>query len=319
MVGHRRSYGDVAASGSARVVAGDYNVHMERPTFNVSCPCLCDPMASRNHAVHAGQQTSLVFFQRPGDTDHDDNRHNKTYTDRRNRIHPANRLSEAAEQDYRTKKAYAQMDITHLRASPARSVASSTERRKHTDAVIKPADSADQHFSEHFTTQDKIANSVPDSRPTGKDYQHQTRVVPSQNLNDLQTSVTFRDDLTKPCIFAREDGLHRLFLLRRETPDWTRSVCTESFMPASRIKERINYGPNTYRRRKQNIQRTLGKLEPQRRRVLECLLEKVNHCDPHGYRWFTVAIDIENYEFTKRTGSVDTFSVVLARTLDDPR
>lgn len=335
IVGHRRSYGNVVASGGARVVAGDYNIHMERPTFNVSCPCLCDSIASGHHVVHANQRTPRISSREPTDTVYDDG-YNKTYANHLDRARAANHLPDVAEQDYRTDETYEDTDTVHLHATPARLITSSTERRKpidknnlmtESDIAVKPVDSAKQLLSEHFTTQGKMARSIlkgvrsnaADSRSIGKDYHHRTCVAPSQTPSGLQASVTFRDDLTKPCIFAREDSLHRLFLLRRETLDWTQSVCTESLMPASQIKERIDHGPNKYRRKKQNIQRILGKLEPQRRRVLECLLEKVNHCDPHGYRWFIVAVDVENYVFTRRTGEVDTFSVVLAKTLDDPK
>ena len=58
----------------------------------------------------------------------------------------------------------------------------------------------------------------------------------------------------------------------------------------------------------------LERLEPQHRHVLECLLRKVNCCDPHGHQWRIVAVDIENYKFTKRTGEIDAFSVVLVKT-----
>lgn len=333
-MGHRRSYGDVAAWGSASVVAGDYNIHMERPTFHVSCPCLCDSIASGHRTSYGDQRASLVLLQESADTTPAGNKYNKAYANLRNGAHPANRLSKPAEQDCSTGKTHEGTDTAPLQAVPARLVASSAERRTlmgknnlvaEPDTTSRAMDRASQLFSEHFTTQDEttqstsrgVRSNTPDSRSIGQEYQRRTCIAPLQTPIDLQSSVTFRDDLTKPCIFARENSLHRLFLLRRERLDWTRSVCTESFMPASQIKERIDYGPNKYRRKKQNIQRVLGKLGLQARHALQCLLEKVNHCDPHDYKWFIVAVDIENFEITKRTGTVDTLSVVLARTLDN--
>ncbi|KAK5103918.1 hypothetical protein LTS08_003341 [Lithohypha guttulata] len=192
--------------------------------------------------------------------------------------------------------------------------------------VPKPAVVTSQPPGKCVVAQNSIAHQSSKAASTyghdvkwgGNDDYYPTSVASLQTLVDAQISITFQDDLTKPCTYARGDSQHRIFFLRKEGPDWTRSRCTESFMPAPQINDRVKRGPTKSRQKKQNIKWTLEKLEPRRRSTSEHLLQEVNRCDPHGYKWCIVAIDNEDPMFTKRTKEVAVFSVILAKASDDP-
>ena len=131
-------------------------------------------------------------------------------------------------------------------------------------------------------------------------------------IDTTKVSVSFKDNLKKPCAFASKDRQYRIFFLSKIGPDWSQSTCAESFMSVSEINERIQRGPAKSRLRRQNVERTLRNLEPSRRSIAKCLLDEING-DPSHSQWSIVAVDNEDARRANKTGHISVFSVILAR------
>jgi len=328
--GSHRTYGNLNASDNTRLILGDVQIGV---IYNF-CPCSSDNATNSHHAIRLSDRDSRSFAHDSGSTFDGDTKPKKT---RQGYGCQEQNVSAAKRQDMKNVRNSRDIETIYLHKALASTTTAAstinTQGLSETEALIsgpeiipKPALDASQRTSTSSIPLNKVTyqNSKAastydnDAKCGGTDYHYRTSTASLQApASAREISVIFKDDLAKPCTFAREDTQHRIFFLSKEGPDWTQSTCSESLMPTSQIKDRIKRGPTKSKPKKQNIELTLKKLEPRRRYISEYLLQKVNHYDPFGHKWTIVAIDDENSHLTRRTGEVAIFSVILAKASDD--
>lgn len=324
-----RSYGDVNALDNTKVIVGDYqpsNIYIQNSTFHLSYPCLLNATANTNYVAQQSKKSLIRLGHGSANTLGSDPIHIPAHSTAHTSFQP--RRVENHSFDNETKSGTTPSTWLHTTSMSATSVLNTNQRSGSTnehkpygsEIMSRTGDeerplcfqSVNQNNATMSLNLQTTPNCNSNAKCSGTDIKHQTS--DAQSASESRVSIVFGDDFSKICTFARKDDQHKIFFLRKDGLDWSQSKCLESFMPASEINDRINYGPKKYRRYKQNVQRTLDKFEPLRRRTVEVLWQELNRCDPHGYTWHIVATDIENIKLTKRTGEVAVFSVIFAKT-----
>jgi len=328
----RSTYGSVSLSDNTRAIVGDHigdNIQIESATIILSCASLSDIDATSDNIVRHCNRISITPTYESA-TPFDGDRGSRGSRGNRERcIHLENGCFEAGRQNTKNVRPSRAVESTHMQELPASTVTASTtdERRKSKfgaltsdlSIVPEPVVETNNRTSMMPIAQDEIAHQGfkgPTSCSEGTSYfsSGYCSQNPHTLLQDLGCSVVFEDDLTKASNFVREDRQYRIFFLRRNGLLWTQSICSESFMPTSQIKDRVKHGPTKWpRKNKQNIKWTLERVKPPRKHVIEHLLQHVNRSDPCRDTWAIVAIDTEHPKITGRTGEVVAFSMILER------
>lgn len=117
------------------------------------------------------------------------------------------------------------------------------------------------------------------------------------------------EDLPQLSGLSLNDKSYRLFSFRKDGRSWVNAVCTESSLSSSDIKKKAKRP----RKASHSVEAQLDKMSPPRRNAIEDLLDRTIQKDINGDEWEVVAIDNDKPEWTKRTGEVTAFSVILGK------
>ena len=117
------------------------------------------------------------------------------------------------------------------------------------------------------------------------------------------------EDLPRLSNLSLSDRNYRLFSFKKDGRSWINAICSEPQVLESDIKKKA-LRP---RKSTHSVDALLDKMSIPRREAIDDLLDRTIRKDPHGDRWHIVAIENDKPEWTKRTGEVSAFSVILAR------
>ena len=127
--------------------------------------------------------------------------------------------------------------------------------------------------------------------------------------NRAYTPHTSDEEFPGLSSLSLNDRSYRLYSLKKDGQSWIKSICQESKLSENEIRKRAKQP----RKASHSVESQLDKMSEARRHTIEDLLERTNQSDVNGYRWDIVAIINDKPEYTKRTGQVAAFSVILAR------
>ena len=105
------------------------------------------------------------------------------------------------------------------------------------------------------------------------------------------------------------DNNYRMYDFSKEGRSWAQPIVKESQMRDAEIKKRAQ----KVKKPTHSVPQQLEKMSPPRRNAVYDLVHRVERSDLEGDKWEIVAIDHTDAAYTKRTGEVRSFSVILAR------
>jgi len=122
-------------------------------------------------------------------------------------------------------------------------------------------------------------------------------------------SLDSEEELVPNSSLTLSERNYRLFSFKKEGRSWANALCSESTLSETEIRKRAK----RTKKPTHSVDQQLEKMSLPRRMAIEDLLDRTHRRDPDGDRWDIVTIDNDKPEWTKRTGEVLAFSVILAR------